>query len=1796
MCYSDDDRLNTFTNLQARRMWGALDATGTYGPGTRSVLVSPTNLTATGVGTTTVSGCVTQTDIITGIFNYAFASSSSCSAVTMQFTNPISLGFSSATATTYSWNYGDGSSTYTTTTSPTSHTYTPTSTHTFVVSCTAINGTVTNTYSTVINTSFNVQIIGQSSQTGSVTTSTVCKGSEQTIFINFGAGVPSALLTDGTYTYTVTNYMNLAIPETIPYYFIASTTGSYSYSLSPTSCNAGNDVATFNVIDCCPTLITNGDFESTYTTTPIYGFATDLQSYTTCTATAGFSVWGVYDVNTLGSGYFGTSGNPTGTTPWNSLLYYTQHATGKVMQIDGFSGPNSNVSAPSDVCCLSPSPAPRIWQQTVTGLQPNTPYFYSFKILENFKNESAFFPTNMSGLNFETSIASNTITALPAQTFTPVPFHTGSYGLIADWVVYTYTFATTASVTPSMTFSVTINQINNFHDQYFDGLLDNITLNAMTPGIQATGSATICPTATVQLNALINCANASNYTYAWSPATALTNTAIANPVANPTTTTVYTLTAAPISNPFGLFPVFITTTTVTVNSSPSISISGNTALCPGTSSTTLTASGANTYTWSANAGSATTASVIVTPTVTTTYTVSGTATSCSVTGTQTITVTVNNTATTISVTPSATSICVYNTAVNLTASGATTYTWFPAATLSSNSTASVTATPATSTTYTVMGTTNGCIGTNTVSVTVLTSIPALTVTPTSTTICSGQPCTFTVSGATTYTWSTGANTTTITISPTTPTTASVVGSYTNGCSNSKTVSINVIPTPSLTVVAAPASICIGQPTTLVASGASTYTWSANAGSAQTANVTVTPTVATTYSVTGTSSVGCTGTKTVSVAITTTVACSGTAPTYTPVSSYTLTTAPTLVSSNIQVNSGINYIINSTEVRMSPGISINVASGGTLTVKGSWIHACSPCGSMWAGITVANGGTLYMESASGFHGRLSYNIIEDAVKAVTTAINGTTTAVPYYSISNTIFNNNGDDIYINAHTQDLSSNNVSQCIFTCRNLNNHSLLATNFSALQADIRAATPLLVSTTNPLDYTLNGTRSVHGVYISNQTYSINIGDPTLGSNVFDNHDFGIYASGGSLVSKNCKFQNLTGNTHSAAPIGVGIYADDGEGRVVTLQAGNVGTSIDNTERDTFINCMTGVYTNKLLKEFINNNYFNNETTASATSFTTSGAYVTGQFGVYNKAYASHSNTVTPEQMILANNNVNNYATGFSVDFVKLFNTTAQTTLISTNTITAVGTTTNYCNYGISTGQSTTQGANTGVPSNAYDITNNTITNVSPSCIYVNSVNTSTATSGFLIIDGNTDLSIKPNTYTVIQSPRVAAVRIDNSFYTQVNKNTNIHCTNLIGTPYGQYQAGVYVTQSPHTGVTCNTLTNLGEGVVFESTNPTSVYSNNMSTNYFDYSRYGFVLRSGGIIGDQGGSNLPHDNLWGSSNNFIGHTLSDNSFPATIPTSKLYCRPATCTTTTTYMPCTNLAVSGGAVYATGTTLLSTTGTYTLALCTPGGGNLNGRMAANHVDSIAALDSAYYKNIQSAIGNNTFTYPVYDVETRWALQHYVSSHLPTVAAAQGYENAKKLALADAAFAGKDYGMALSLTKSFNPSNVIESNWQTVNSVLAKMQTDTLNQNDVSNLQQVAAQCHLTGGSIVWRARALLNAYYNTIIEYPEACPVNNENGNKVQNTAHIANATINSQSVNLYPNPNNGKMLIDYNLLSDGQLRISDVTGKIIGTYTLNATERNADINMESLQNGVYLYTVINEQGLVKTGRIVIMK
>jgi hypothetical protein len=237
-----------------------------------------------------------------------------------------------------------------------------------------------------------------------------------------------------------------------------------------------------------------------------------------------------------------------------------------------------------------------------------------------------------------------------------------------------------------------------------------------------------------------------------------------------------------------------------------------------------------------------------------TYTVTLTSSNANGTSSTTQVITIKPLPTVATTTTSGT-ICVGN-STSITASGAVSYNWTPG----NLSGATITISPATTTTYTVTGTgINGCTNTaiRTISVN---PIPTVTTTTTSGTICAGNSTSITASGASSYNWMPGnLSGATITVSPLTTTTYTVIGTATNGCTNTTTQTITVSAAPNVTIFTPSFLMCSAANATLTASGASSYTW--QPGNLSGATITVSPLSTTTYTAVGTNGNGCTNSAT-----------------------------------------------------------------------------------------------------------------------------------------------------------------------------------------------------------------------------------------------------------------------------------------------------------------------------------------------------------------------------------------------------------------------------------------------------------------------------------------------------------------------------------------------------------------------------------------------------------------------------------------------------------------------------------------------------------------------------------------------------------------------------------------------------------------------------------------------------------------------------------------------------------------------------------------------------------------------
>lgn len=367
----------------------------------------------------------------------------------------------------------------------------------------------------------------------------------------------------------------------------------------------------------------------------------------------------------------------------------------------------------------------------------------------------------------------------------------------------------------------------------------------------------------------IGSAPIAGHTYSWSPTTALSNPTIANPMANPSVTTTYTLTETDANG-----NQLIDQVTVTVNNTPPVSNAGPdvTKTCiqnPTGAVIGAAAAAGNTYAWSPTTGlsSSTVANPTANPLFTTTYTVTTTnAVGC--TSTDQVIVTVNTFQPTANAGLDFTKTCISN--VNGSAIGATsvtgnTYAWTPATGLSSASVSNPTANPSTTTNYTLTVTNNssGCTATDQVLVTVNNQGPTvnagLDISKTCVSNVNGATIGMTPIAGNTYTWTpaTGLSSTTIAnpfANPTSTTTYTLSSTDpTTGCTSSDQIIVTVNNTPPLANAGLDATVScntnvggavLGTPTV----AGNTYSWSPSTGlnSSTLSQPTANPSTTTTY--------------------------------------------------------------------------------------------------------------------------------------------------------------------------------------------------------------------------------------------------------------------------------------------------------------------------------------------------------------------------------------------------------------------------------------------------------------------------------------------------------------------------------------------------------------------------------------------------------------------------------------------------------------------------------------------------------------------------------------------------------------------------------------------------------------------------------------------------------------------------------------------------------------------------------------------------------------------------------------
>ena len=1100
--------------------------------------------------------------------------------------------------------------------------------------------------------------------------------------------------------------------------------------------------------------------------------------------------------------------------------------------------------------------------------------------------------------------------------------------------------------------------------------------------------------------------------------------------------------------------------------------------------------------------------------------------------------------------------------------------------------------------------------------------PTVTATANPTLICSSKSTTLTASGATSYTWSSSANTATTVVSPTVTTTYTVTGRNSSGCTNTQTVTVIVIPfAPVISASAAAVAICSGGATTITASGAATYTW--NTG-ATTSAISVTPAVVTSYTVSGNYSLtGCgTGSTTIVVnPIISTLCCSAATSTLgTSLTSSVSAAAGSYTTSAdiIYVQGVVTYTGNTSYIgytfRMAPGALIRVNPNQTLTLTNCKLFSCSE---LWDGILLReddlNFGNLVLNNTT----------IEDMYNGI---------VVDY---DNHTINSSAPSGSITINASKLNKNYIS---FQMRNSSGMSNGTGNypFSITSSTISSAT----STTSPgsslkpsSTYTyayntitngstgtsapyVNFPRAFTGIQLSNLGYlcSVNIGSRTSSTltNTFNNLDFGV--NGTEVYTKvyNNYFKNITGSVKSLDPSPLGPPPAQGPDEIgiavciTQTTTANYNTCIVGAnptlptitnpypDGNLFEDCNRGVKTTNNRYVTVIGNVFNTTTTSIPVS-TSSGYppmfvinpntyyYYTGQNAVWSSALGTKAD--------LSYNLIRNHNTGV-YDSHSINPTISGTVIVQGNDISAPSST-GYCKQAIQIDQA----GGTNIPTDQAYIANNRLEKI------YRGVVSNGVLSGLLIKGNMINLEGVAKTLNYTAASQRTGVSLTSCQYASVKGNSFTQNGSVPTTTVTALAInGVYLKNSPYGKTECNTATNLGRCFVFEGTCDNSWKVNNMSNSFIgmEIRVLGRIGIQGALIGSPGNPNLSANtwttitretNILNSANNNTISPLYVLAGTGTQPTLNFGTAGHTYSTS---------AIQGIRVQSSGTSYTCNAGSA--QRMSGGDNNGNNKQTAEIEDSLTDYISLAQSNENTYDAfTDEFIYQnkqlVYKLMAADSLQVADGSTLDNFYQANQNTAIAQLTEVQKAINNDDIHMANSANASVSPSNMVEYKHQRANELILKYLADRFYvyaDDEKQDLYNYANECVIKGYYVI-QARNIINIITNQVVEYNDDCEAeaSSQRKAKVQ-----ATGISNTSTFNLFPNPNNGKMQLDYNLggYAKAEFKLFDITGKLISIKNMAENEGSLLITERNLSNGVYFYHILVGEKTIKTDKIVIIK
>ncbi|MBL7935830.1 MAG: hypothetical protein JNM51_08505 [Bacteroidia bacterium] len=1028
-----------------------------------------------------------------------------------------------------------------------------------------------------------------------------------------------------------------------------------------------------------------------------------------------------------------------------------------------------------------------------------------------------------------------------------------------------------------------------------------------------------------------------------------------------------------------------------------------------------------------------------------------------------------------------------------------------------------------------------------------------------------------------------------------------------------TVLVTVIPT--FTVNPASQFIYAGQTATMTATGSTgTYSWMP--GPLTGSLVTVTPTATTIYTVTNAASGTC---SVINPTVVVSTACSQTAAaSYSnfTVPSGTYTAAGTVVDLAGTITFTGSTSFTGYTMRMAPGTLLYVAAPGILTLDNCKLYGCTE---LWQGI------------------QLEYNPRQGSIDVK----NGTTIEDMYagiYRLAATT--NTSTQGIININNSKLNKNYVSVQLIsvpgstvsgTAYNLTvKNSTITTESSITSPGFSLKPSTIPSYTYAYNQIAGGAsggttsytafpRGFIGINLYNLStnHVVVIGDSAGSSNTFNtfsNLDIGIMATNAQLRVHNNYFYNLKGSTKQiyfnlANPtptpigpdeIGVGIVAQHTVANTYSLQVGTktsapVIASLAYPKSNAFKTINKGIYSKNCNLIIAKGNFFDADTTDEpSTDFFLPGA--TSPTYNYYKAQSAVWVSALGTGGSITNNYIKNYRAGIYAS-ITLSVTSGSYLNVKSNTV-LVNNVNGYCRNGINLEQ--VGGAN--MPASAIEVSVNNLNKV------YNGINAKAILAGLYVHD-NTSITLdnvkllgKGSVPTTYSNFGITLSSVQNG---RVEKNQNINGIGSITASNYSLTNAVYVITSTSNTITCNSANNVGRGFYFQGncSSPNGWLGNSISNSY-----RGLELKTSGMIGTQGTtpSGTLAANTW---SNVTQETFVSTTTNANTASNMFVEANGTYTTA----PSLNFGTAGQ-IYINAPAAGIDIKTGTPFDCGGGGcgGCLMGAMSSGGSLSSGANNSndAMYSNLVTANTNTFPQYPeenifqnqllVYKLQKQGQVAHNASNpNLQNFYVNNQNSNIGKFIDAQDALANNQRALAVSKNNNIAPVNTVQQKTKLVNELMFKLNNDpyyTYSNTELQDLFSMADECSVKGWYVT-QSRNILNAISGYLRDYADNC----EDGkSKSRMAGEDENATIiePNRSFNLFPNPNNGSMIMFYDLGADkeAELNLYDVTGKLINNYVLQNGIGNLEINEAQLHNGIYFYRILVKGKIIHTNKVVIIK